>query len=99
MTTTKSNQLTIRILDRNYQIKCPPEKMAELQEAAGYLDGKMRELIENGRAYGIDRVAVIAALNVTHELLNQKKHNSTYIDQMHQRLLALQDTVESALTD
>lgn len=62
---SQSNTLTVQILDKEYCINCPDDERANLESAARYLDGKMREIRSSGKVIGADRVAVMAALNIT----------------------------------
>ena len=66
------NTLTVSILDREFRINCPPNSQHELTSAAQLLDEKMREIRNatnsSGQALAADRIAVIAALNIAHEL-------------------------------
>ncbi|MEF3193420.1 MAG: cell division protein ZapA [Halothiobacillaceae bacterium] len=59
----------ITILDKEYRVACPESQREALERTARYLDGKMREIRHTGKVIGNDRVAVMAALNITHELL------------------------------
>lgn len=68
----KAEAITIRILDKEYHLICPEDKRSELQEAADYLDRMMREIRSSGKAIGVERIAVTAALNITYEMLSQK---------------------------
>lgn len=61
----------LRILDNDYQVACPPEEKEGLLAAARYLDDKMRAIRSGGNVIGVDRVAVMAGLNIAHELLQQ----------------------------
>lgn len=61
----------LRILDNDYQVACPPEEKDRLLAAARYLDDKMRTIRSSGNVIGVDRVAVMAGLNIAHELLQQ----------------------------
>lgn len=61
---SQSNTLTVQILDKEYCINCPDDERANLESAARYLDGKMREIRSSGKVIGADRVAVMAALNI-----------------------------------
>lgn len=66
---SKSSQpVTIRLLDREYTVGCEPEERDSLLAAAKLLDGKMREIRGGNRMAALDRVAVLAALNLAHEL-------------------------------
>ncbi|MCY1407462.1 Cell division protein ZapA [compost metagenome] len=68
---SSSNSVTVQILDKEYSIICPPEERSNLVSAARYLDGKMREIRSSGKVIGADRIAVMAALNITHDLLHK----------------------------
>ena len=61
--------ITIHILDKEYKIGCSEEERHDLQRSADYLDTKMREIRDSGKIVGSDRIAVMAALNISHELL------------------------------
>ena len=61
--------VTVNILDKEYQVACPAEQEAELVVSASYLDKQMRSIRETGRVIGLERIAVMAALNISHELL------------------------------
>lgn len=67
---TQRNTVTVHILDKEYCIVCPPEERSNLENAARHLDGRMREIRSLGKVIGAERVAVMAALNITHELLH-----------------------------
>ncbi|MFJ7881947.1 cell division protein ZapA [Pseudomonas sp. NPDC096917] len=68
-----SSSVTVHILDKEYSIMCPQEERANLVSAARYLDGKMREIRSSGKVIGADRIAVMAALNITHDLLHKQE--------------------------
>jgi len=65
------NQTTVKvnILDKEYLVACPEEARGELERAAGHLDQKMREIRASGKVFGTERIAVMAALNITNDLL------------------------------
>jgi cell division protein ZapA len=62
--------LTVTILDREYRVACPEGQEPKLEEAARALDQKMKEIRVTGKVFGIERIAVMAALNLTRELLD-----------------------------
>ena len=70
---TQPNTVTVHILDKEYCIACPADERANLESAARYLDGKMREIRSSGKVIGADRIAVMAALNITHDLLHKEE--------------------------
>lgn len=94
----KSEGTLINILGKPYQIKCPEEEASALQRAAEYLEQKMRNIRETTNMVSMDRVAVIAALNITHQLLSLENHNSNHNQSIQQRLRDLQNKVDKALT-
>lgn len=59
----------VSILDNEYQVACPAEQKSELLRSAHYLDQQMRLIRKSGKVIGLDRIAVMAALNISHELL------------------------------
>ena len=65
--------LDINLLGRDYKVACRENERAELMEAVAYLDAQMREIRGSGKIAGVDRIAVMAALNITNELLRQRK--------------------------
>ena len=81
-----SNPVAVRILDREYLIACTPEERAGLVAAAAYLDGKLRELRESHRGGTLDRIAVLAGLNIAHELLEARQTRSTTDSNLAQHL-------------
>jgi cell division protein ZapA len=67
-----TNTLTVSILEREFRVNCPADSQDELTCAAKLLDDKMREIRNasnsSGKVLGTDRIAVIAALNIAHQL-------------------------------
>ncbi|MBO6558251.1 MAG: cell division protein ZapA [Pseudomonadales bacterium] len=68
---TDSKTVRVSILDKDYQVSCEANEVAALQRSASFLDQKMREMKENSNVIGLDRLAVMAALNLTNDLLAQ----------------------------
>ena len=66
-------RVSVRILEKEYQVACLPEERSELLDAAEYLNLKMREIRDGGNIIGLDRIAVVAALNLANELLHMRK--------------------------
>ena len=67
--------VTVRILDKEYFVCCPPDERADLLDSAEYLNKKMREIRDTGKVVGADRIAVMAALNMANELLRLRKQD------------------------
>jgi cell division protein ZapA len=66
-----STTVEVRILDKEYLVACPQEEQEALLRAARHLDNKMREIRSSGKVFGTERIAVMVALNITHELLER----------------------------
>ncbi len=69
--------VTVKILDKEYQVACPEEQEAELIVSAKYLDKQMRSIRDSGKVIGLERIAVMAALNISYELLQASDQTST----------------------
>ena len=78
MSDERITRVSVRILDREYQVACPAEERSDLLDSAEYLDAKMREVRDTGKVVGLDRIAVISALNIANELikLKQQRHDA-----------------------
>ena len=63
------NTVSVHILDKEYQVACPEDQQAELIISARYLDKQMRTIRDTGKVIGLERIAVMAALNISLELL------------------------------
>ena len=66
-------QLDVHILGRDYKVACKEHERADLLEAVAFLDKRMREIREGGKTAAVDRIAVMAALNIANELLRERK--------------------------
>lgn len=95
----KANTKPIRvhILEKEYLIACPDEEREALFASAEFLTDKMKEIRDTGKIVGADRIAVMAALNMAHELLGQKTVKDDYQINISQRIRALQDKIDVAL--
>ena len=72
----RPNTVSVDILDKEYQVACPADEELALTQAARYLDQHMRDIRSTGRVIGLERVAIMAALNISHELLALKSGDS-----------------------
>jgi cell division protein ZapA len=92
--------VTVRILDKEYQVACPADEVDELTASARHLDKQMRTIRESGKVLGLDRMAVMAALNIAHDLLRtQGTHavSKRASDEADRRIAALAERVSAAL--
>lgn len=93
----KVARVSVRILDKEYVIACPPEERAELLESVEVLNGKMREIRDSGKIVGLDRIAVIAALNLTQDMLRLRNRDRRVESDFGGRVRALRERVDTAL--
>jgi cell division protein ZapA len=90
-------RVSVRILEKEYQISCPPEERSALLDSAEFLNARMREIRDGGKVVGLDRIAVIAALNMANELLRIRQSDTHLESEVGGRLRILRERVESAL--
>ncbi|MDY0249791.1 MAG: cell division protein ZapA [Pseudomonas sp.] len=96
---TQSQTVTVHILDKDYHIACPVSESTNLERAAEYLDKKMREIRRSGKVIGAERIAVMAALNITHELHRQQHNDVPSADDTAQIQLLLNRVQQTLDTD
>ncbi len=89
--------VTVTILGKDYQVSCPAEEVDALTRAARFLDGKMEDIRSSGKVVGLDRIAVMAALNITNEFLNGEAVLSETQGAVGSRIATLTDKVSQAL--
>ena len=89
--------IEISILGRSYKIACADGERDALLEAVAYLDGKMGEIKSAGKVSGTDRIAVMAALNIAHELLSMKLGNGFDIGQAKRRISQIEAKLDEVL--
>src|ERR1700730_1275338 len=90
-------RVSVRILEKEYHISCPIEERSDLLDSAEFLNMKMREIRDSGKVVGLDRIAVIAALNMANELIRFRNRDSNLESDVGGRLRILRERVESAL--
>jgi cell division protein ZapA len=89
--------VTVRILEKEYQVACPAEERADLLASAELLNRRMREIRDSGKVVGLDRVAVMAALNLANDLIKTKGQDQELKDIVGLRIKALRERLDSAL--
>jgi cell division protein ZapA len=96
---SESELVTVRILDREYQVMCAPDERRGLVDAAMYLDGQMRRIRDSGKLTSMDKIAVMCALNLSDDLLKLRADRDARGEQVDQRILELARRVEAGETD
>jgi cell division protein ZapA len=96
MSEDRISRVSVRLLDREFQVACPADERSDLLDSAEYLDAKMRE-VRDGGVVGLDRVAVISALNIANELIKLRRNGGSLDVDLGARLRGLRERVELAL--
>ncbi|MCH7830745.1 MAG: cell division protein ZapA [Proteobacteria bacterium] len=92
-------QVSVRILDKEYQVACPPDERTDLLDSAEILNSKMREIRDSGRIVGLDRIAVMAALNMANDLIHAQARDQALDGDISDRLKHISDRVDSVLSN
>ena len=95
--TEKSAQVSVRILDKEYQVACPASERTNLLDSAEILNTKMREIRDGGRIVGLDRIAVMAALNMANDLIQANARDQDLEGGISDRLKIISDRVDHVL--
>lgn len=97
MSNAPVSRVSVRILEKEYQFTCAPDERSALLDSAEYLNGEMRRIRDTGKVIGLDRIAVMAALNMANELLKARGRDAAMDKDVVQKLRALRERVDSAL--
>ena len=90
--------LEVTLLGRTYRVACEDEERESLMQAVAYLDAKMNEIRRAGKVMGAERIAVMAALNVAHELLSVRLGASGFdLGQAKRRISAIESKIDAAI--
>ena len=92
----RQHTVTIEILDKSYQVACEPEQEEELRQAARDLDDQMRSIRSTGKVIGLERVAIMAALNLSHQVLVMKSGGQPE-DPLEEQLKTITSRIDEAL--
>ena len=94
----KPDSLSIHILDKEYRVACPPGEEESLQAAANELNRKLKEIKSKGAVIGTERIAIMAALNICHEMLTGRAVQTDYAE-LNDRLESLSDKIDSSVRE
>ena len=89
--------ITVEILDKEYRIACPTGQEDTLRASAQFLNNRIQEIRESGKAIGSDRIAVMTALNLAHEHLSSAEQQKRQDTQLASRYKALQERIDKAI--
>ncbi len=87
----------VSIMGREFTVSCTDEERQGLLNAVNYLDKKMHDIRDSGKVVGVERIAIMAALNLSHEVLNTK-NGDVDIGDFKRRINVMQSQIDEALT-
>jgi cell division protein ZapA len=90
-------RVSVRILEKEYFVACPHEERSDLLDSAEFLNTKMKEIRDSGKVVGLDRIAVIAALNLANELLKLNNKDRIAEEEFGGRIRAMRERIDGAL--
>lgn len=97
MSASSKGGLDVNILGREFRIACREEEQKDLLKAIEYLNIKMREIRDAGKVIGVERIAIMAALNITHELLSSRGDSGFEVGEIKRRIFGMQAAIDQAL--
>jgi cell division protein ZapA len=92
------DSLSIIILDKEYRVACPPGEEESLHASANELNKKLSEIKRKGAVIGTERIAIMAALNICHEMLTGKTIETEYAD-LNSRIESLSEKIDSSMRE
>ena len=91
--------LQITIMGRDFRVACADDEQAGLLEAVDYLNRKMLEIRDAGKVVGLERIAIMAALNISHELLTTKVGSGFDLGELKRRIAKIESVVDQAMSE
>lgn len=91
------DSVSIKILGKEYQISCPPSEEEALRKSAKYLDEQMSRIKARSSTLGFEKIAVMAALNISHELLKRSLEANSSENNSLQEIKALEEKIDQAM--
>ena len=97
MSEPKSLQITV--MGRDFRVACAEEEQAGLLQAVDYLNKKMLEIRDSGKVIGLERIAIMAALNISHELLAVKVGGGFDMAELKRRMNSMETVIDQAMLE
>ena len=97
MSETKTLQITI--MGRDFRVACAEHEQAGLLQAVDYLNKKMLEIRDSGKVIGLERIAIMAALNIAHELLSVKVDGGFDMAELKRRMNNMETAIDQAMSE
>jgi len=89
--------LDVNIMGREFRVSCTEEERRELLKAVDHLNSKMREIRDTGKVVGVERIAIMAALNIAHEYLSTRMDGGFDVREFKRRMSSMQATIDQAM--
>lgn len=89
--------LDVNIMGREFRVACTDEQKPDLIKTVDYLNGKMRDIRDAGKVIGVERIAIMAALNIAHEFLCTRVDGGFDIGEFKRRMVSMQSTIDQAM--
>jgi cell division protein ZapA len=96
---SEAKSLQVSIMGREFRVACPDDEQAGLLEAVDYLNKKMTEIRDGGKVIGIERIAIMAALNIAHEFLTTKVGGGFDMAEIKRRMNRMETVIDQALSE
>jgi len=89
--------LDVNIMGREFRVSCTDEDRRDLLKAVDFLNTKMRDIRDTGKVIGVERIAIMAALNIAHEYLSNRMEGGFDVGEFKRRMLSMQATIDQAM--
>ena len=96
---SESKSLQVTIMGRDFRVACAEDEQAGLLQAVDYLNKKMLEIRDNGKVIGLERIAIMAALNIAHELLSVKVGGGFELAEIKRRMNSMETVIDQAMSE
>jgi len=96
---SEAKSLQIAIMGRDFRVACPEDEQAGLLEAVDYLNKKMLEIRDGGKVIGLERIAIMAALNIAHEMLTTKVGGGFDMGDLKRRMAHMESVIDQAMSE
>jgi len=89
--------LEVNVMGREFRVSCTEEERRDLLKAVDHLNSKMREIRDTGKVIGVERIAIMAALNIAHEYLSTRMDGGFDVREFKRRMSSMQATIDQAM--
>lgn len=98
MSKINTTNIDVTILGRQFSVACNEKEKEELLRTVKFVDTRMQSIRDNGKVIGVERIAIMAALNIAHELLTTKLEGNLDIGELKGKILSATEAIERSLT-